>query len=208
MSDTILYKYGAQDGHEGSLYLNITNRCTNRCTFCIRNNPDGVGGGTDLWLTHEPSVSEIKAALLREKPGGYKEVVFCGYGEPLMRFDDVMAICLWLKENYKDILIRINTNGHANLIIGYDVTPKMAGLVDVISISLNASTAAAYDKICLSDYGEDGFYGMLDFAARAAKYVPEVVLSVVDLLPADEIEACRKIAQKAGCRFRVRDYTQ
>lgn len=206
MSNTILYQYLIEEGHEKSLYVNITNRCTNRCSFCIRNNPSGVGGAADLWLDYEPSVQEIKDALFREDIDSYKEIVFCGYGEPLMRFDDVMEICRWLKENYQNPTIRINTNGHANRIVGRDVTREMQGLVDIISISLNASTAEEYDKICASEYGEEGFHIMLDFAKKAAKYVPKVVLSVLDILPEDEIQACRKIAKQLGCDFRVRKY--
>lgn len=208
MSNTITYHYKVEEGHEKYLYLNITNRCTNRCTFCIRNNPDGVGGGTDLWLEHEPSVKEIEDALRREDLDSFDEIVFCGYGEPAMRFDDMMEVCRWLKANYRSPKIRINTNGHANRITGRDVTPELKGLVDVISISLNTSTAREYEEICQSDYGEEGFYIMLDFAKKATAYVPEVVLSVVDLLPKEEIEACRKIAEQAGCSFRVREYAE
>lgn len=208
MTNTITYHYLVEEGHDNCLYLNITNRCTNRCTFCIRNNKDGVGGGADLWLEHEPSILEIQQAIQSENLDIFQEIVFCGYGEPMMRFDDVMALCRWIRSNYPRLKIRINTNGHASQIAGRDVTPEMKGLVDVISISLNTSTAREYEKVCQSDYGEAGFDMMLDFAQKATKYVPQVVLSVVDLLPKDEIEACRKIAQRIGCDFRIREYAQ
>ena len=201
--NTITYSYKIDPNTKGSLYINTTNRCTNSCTFCLRSNANGVGGA-DLWLDYEPSVQEITDAIGACDMSLYNEIVFCGYGEPLIRFDDIMAVCKWAKGAYPNIAVRINTNGHANAIAGKDVTHAMQGLVDTVSISLNASTAAGYEAVCKCDYGEDGFGIMLDFAKNATAYVPNVVLSVVDILPKDEIEACRKIAEEAGCTFRVR----
>lgn len=204
MPNIITYRYDIDPNAKGSIYVNVTNQCTNRCVFCIRSNAGGVGNGADLWLETEPTVDEIKEALKNEDVHNCKEIVFCGYGEPLMRFDDVMQVCQWLKDTYNNPTVRINTNGHANAVACQDVTPQMRGLVDIISISLNASTSAGYEAVCNSDYGESGFDLMLDFAKRATQHVPQVVLSVVDVLLADEIEKCRKIAEDAGCLFRVR----
>lgn len=191
---------------EGKLYVNVTNRCTNKCKFCIRFTPSGVDG-IDLWLEREPTVEEIYTALKNADYQSYPEVIFCGYGEPLMRFDDVMAVCRKMRAE-GDVKIRINTNGHANRTAGRDVTPELKGLVDTISISLNAKNAKEYNDICVSDYGEAGFDEMLDFAKKAAAYVPNVVLSVVDVLPKEDIEACRKIAADIGVQFRVREYSE
>ena len=107
-----------------------------------------------------------------------------------------------------DLKVRINTNGHANRAAGKDITPLLKGLVDCISISLNAENAQKYNDICVCDYGEEGFYEMLDFAKKASKYVDEVVLSVVDVIGKEEIEACRKIAEETGVEFRVREYSE
>lgn len=192
--------------YQNQLYVNVTNRCTNRCEFCIRFTPSGVDQ-LDLWLEHEPSEEEIIKALEEAEYRNYTEVVFCGYGEPLMRFDTVAAVCRWLREN-ADIKIRVNTNGHANHAAGRDVTPEMEGLFDVVSISLNASTAEEYQKICKCDFGESGFYEMLDFAKKAKRYVPEVVLSVVDVIGEEQIEVCRKIAEEAGVNYRVRVFSE
>lgn len=196
----IVYQYGEK------LYVNVTNRCTNKCKFCIRFTPSGVDG-IDLWLEHEPTVEEIETALKNAGYQSYPEIIFCGYGEPLMRFDEVMEVCRKIRAE-SDVKIRINTNGHANRIAGRDVTPELKGLVDTISISLNAKNAKEYNDICVSDYGEEGFDEMLDFAKKAAAYVPNVVLSVVDILPKEDIEACRKIAADAGVQFRVREYSE
>lgn len=198
---TITYEY-----HK-SLYVNLTNRCSNACTFCVRNKHDNVNGTDDLWLDHEPSVEEIKADFEKRNLSSYDSVVFCGYGEPTMRFDDMILIAKWLKEINPDLPIRINTNGQANLICGRDVTPELTGCIDCVSISLNAENAEKYQKLCVSEYGgEQAFQGLQDFAKRAKCYVPEVVFSVVDIMPKDEIEACAKIAKECGVRFRVREF--
>lgn len=192
----IAYKLG------NSLYLNITNRCTNRCGFCIRNNETGVGG-YNLWLDKEPTTKEIIEAI--GDPSSYKEVVFCGYGEPLMRLQTVLDVARYLKKTYPDVPIRINTNGQANLIYGEDITPQFKGLVDVISISLNAENAEKYQELCHSDYGEEAYYSILEFARKCKNHIPRVVLSVVEL-PSIDVEKCRKLAEELGVEFRVRKY--
>jgi TatD family-associated radical SAM protein len=196
----IAYVYG------GKLYVNTTNRCTNKCKFCIRFTPSGVDH-IDLWLEREPTTDEIYNALKNADYEKYGEIIFCGYGEPFMRFDDIMEVCRRIKAE-SNVKIRVNTNGHANRIANRDVTPEMKGLVDTISISLNAKSAKEYNDICVCDYGEDGFYEMLDFAKKAKEYVPEVVLSVVDVLPKEDIDACRKITEDVGVTFRVREYSE
>lgn len=196
----IAYKY------QNGLYVNVTNRCTNRCEFCIRYTPSGVDN-IDLWLEREPSYEEIVDALEKNDYKTFDEVIFCGYGEPLMRFDTVMQVCRYIRNN-SGVKIRINTNGHASHCAGRDVTPEMEGLADIVSISLNASNAEEYQRICKCNFGEDGFYAMLDFAKKAKEYVPHVVLSVVDVIGEEEIEKCRRIAEDIGVEYRVREYSE
>jgi radical SAM enzyme (TIGR04100 family) len=190
----------------GALYLNITNRCTNSCKFCIRNTKNGVGEGIELWLEREPSTEEIIADIEKRDMSSYKELVFCGYGEPMIRLFDILEVCKYIKNKY-NIKIRINTNGQANLIYGKDITPMLKDYVDTISISLNAKNAEEYDKACRSQYGEAAFGALLDFAVKCKKYVPEVILSVVDVMGREDIEVCHEIAKKAGVNFRVRNYS-
>lgn len=187
----------------GSLYLNITNRCPNACIFCIRNSDNGVG--YNLWLEHEPTVSEILAAIGDIKR--YREIVFCGYGEPLMRPEVVVAVCTALKKQNQphSTLIRINTNGLADLFLGYEILPQLKGLVDVISISLNAHNAKEYHRFTQSKYGEEAFDAVLGFARRSCQYIPKVILSVVKY-PGVDIEKTAKIAADLGVEFRVREY--
>lgn len=198
---TILYKV-----HD-NLYVNLTNRCSCACTFCLRQTKDTVADdeGT-LWLEHEPTVEEVKAEFTKFDLTQYREVVFCGYGEPTIRLDALLEIAKFVKENYQKP-IRINTNGQANLIWEKDVTPSLKGLVDTISISLNTPNAEKYQELVRSKFGDKAYEGMLDFAKKAKRYVPNVVLSTVDTtLTKEEEEECRKICERIGVTYRIRPW--
>ena len=199
---TITYELG------NSLYVNVTNRCSNACNFCVRLKHDDVNGEDNLWLDREPTVDEIKADFETRDLDKYDAVVFCGYGEPMMRTDDILEVAEWLKEKNPAVKIRINTNGQANLINKRDVTPELGGIIDAVSISLNAENAQKYQQVCASEFGEAAYDGLLEFARLAKEYVPEVVFSVVDVMSKEEIEACRKIAADCGVSFRVREYIE
>jgi TatD family-associated radical SAM protein len=188
---------------ENNLYVNLTNRCSNACEFCVRTTTD-FSIGYDLWLENEPTVDEVVEEIKAKNPDNYKELVFCGYGEPTERFEDMTEIIRRVKK-FSDIKIRLNTNGHANLIAGRDVTAEMKGLIDTVSISLNEPDAVSYQKICHCEYGEAGFDALLDFAKKAKEYVPHVMLSIVDIMDKDDIEKCRKIAEGIGVDLRIRE---
>lgn len=196
MDNQLFYELG------NSLYVNVTNRCTNCCTFCIRDHR-GVGG-YDLWLAQEPTLEEMLRELGTVNLKQYREIVFCGYGEPLMRLDEVVALAAEMKKRV-DIPIRVNTNGHANLIFGRDVTPQLKG-IDTLSISLNARDAAQYDEICQPSV-EGAYEAVKEFARLSKKHVKHVVLSVVDTIISDaDIAECRQIAAEIGVPLRVRHY--
>ncbi|GAB6181016.1 hypothetical protein JCM14036_23350 [Desulfotomaculum defluvii] len=184
-----------------TLYLNITNRCLNKCAFCIRETPTGIG--YNLWLNKEPTAQEVLAAI--KEPTMFKEIVFCGYGEPLSRLDVVKEVAKSLKETGAKS-IRVNTNGQANRYYGYNVVPELVGLVDTISISLNAQNAATYTEICKPADGENSYYAMLEFARKCVGTIPRVILSVVEW-PGVDVEACSIIAQDLGAEFRQRKLT-
>jgi TatD family-associated radical SAM protein len=184
----------------GALYLNITNRCPNACRFCIR---ETCGVGYNLWLEHEPAVDEIINAI--GDPSQYREVVFCGYGEPLTRPDVVVEVARWLKE--KQVKVRLNTNGLADLFLGYDILPRLAGVVDAISISLNASDADSYAEITRTGYGLDAFPAVLDFTARSKEYIPNVILTAVDY-PGVNLEKAAAIAKKLNVMYKTRVFQQ
>ncbi len=191
---------------EDSLYINLTNRCTNECSFCVRDKDCGIGD-VNLWLEREPTIDEVVEDIRKFNPKNYKEVVFCGYGEPTLRLDVLVTAAAFIKENYNS-RIRINTNGHANLVYKRDITKDFKGLIDVVSISLNAKNAKEYNELCRCAYGEAGFDALIEFAKCATKNVNEVILSIVDILPEEDIDACRKIAESAGAKLRVRALIQ
>lgn len=185
-----------------SLYLNITNRCTNHCSFCAKFK-DFTVKGHQLCLEREPDFDEVIAAI--GDPGRFDEVVFCGYGEPLVRLDLVKQVAAWLKE--RGMKVRINTDGQANLLHGRNVLPQLAGLVDALSVSLNAADAVTYQEVCQSAFGEAGYAAILDFLREAKQYIPEVTASAVTL-PGLDIDACRRVAEGLGVEFRERIYNE
>ncbi len=195
----VLYDYAS------GLYVNMTNRCPCRCEFCIRTMVDSLGGADSLWLKREPSVDEVKEMLGEWNLHQYKELVFCGYGEPLERLDDVLEICRFVKQ-HTGLKTRINTNGLADLLHGGPTAWKLQELVDAVSISLNAPTAEAYNELCHPRFGLEAWPAILKYTADVKAYVPDVTMSVVSgSITAAEIEACRKIAeQDLGVKFRVR----
>lgn len=197
MKDFVL-SYGIGD----RLYLNITNRCTCSCAFCIRNIGEGIG--YNLWLKREPTDIEVINSL--GNLPSYKEVVFCGYGEPLMRLDLIKNVSTYIKEQ-TDIPIRINTNGHGDLIHGTNSIVKLKGLVDRISISLNAQDSETYQKICEPVFGPEAYEGVISFTKSCIGIVPEIILSVVEW-PGVDIDKCRSIAEKLGVKFRLRNYSK
>jgi TatD family-associated radical SAM protein len=180
----------------------MTNRCSNRCEFCIRNFGDGIDDSGSLWLDREPTVDEVSISIL-ENVNDCKEIVFCGYGEPVMRLDDLLAVVRKTKDTVK-VPFRINTNGQADLIWGRPTEKDLEGLIDTVSISLNAPTAAEYDDVCHSAYGEKAFDAMIEYAKECKKYVPHVKFSVVDCMDKDDIEKCRILSKNAGIELRVR----
>ena len=192
---------------EDKLYVNITNKCSNRCDFCIRNNGDGAYGSDSLWLEREPTREEILSSVLSYDLDRFPELVFCGYGEPTYRLDDAVFVAKEVNKKYPSIKVRINTNGQSDLILGRDTAPEYEGAFDIVSISLNSPTAKGYQSICHSVYGEAAFDSLLAFASRVKTYVPTVQLSAVkESLSFDEIELCKKLALELGVTLRLRDY--
>ena len=193
----VFYEYGS------GLYANITNRCPCRCDFCIRGMTDGLGTADSLWLKREPSAEEILLMLKEWNLSRYEELVFCGYGEPTERLDDLLSISRWVKEN-TGLRIRINTNGLADLIHEEETAPMLEGLVDVVSVSLNQCTAEKYDRLCHPRFGEKAFPAILHYTRDVQQYVSDVIMSVVNVIPEEDIASCRRIAAELGVPLRVR----
>ncbi len=185
-----------------SLYLNITNRCSNHCSFCPKFE-DFTVKGHFLQLEHEPDVGEVLAAV--DEHSGYDEVVFCGYGEPLVRLELVKEVAAALKR--KGRRIRINTDGQANLVHGRNILPELAGIVDSISVSLNAADAATYVRLCNTPFGDQGFQAVCDFLSQAKQQIPSVTASAVTV-PGLDVAAVRALAESLGVAFREREYEE
>ena len=202
---TITYEY------EGALYVNLTNKCNCSCEFCLRH---GKAQGSiytedSLWLEREPGREEALESFLSRAVCSYREIVFCGYGEPTYRLDVILWLVDQLKEKFGAKLppVRINTNGHANLIQGRNVCPELKGRIDTLSISLNATNAADYVALCHPVQGEAAYQAMLDFTKEAAAYVPNVVMTIVDKdKTREEIDRCYAIAEELGVQLRVRSF--
>jgi TatD DNase family protein len=154
-------------------------------------------------LNSEPSYEEVMSAI--GNPAGIDEVVFCGYGEPLIRLDLVKQVAAELKS--RGYIIRINSDGQANQVYGRNILPELDGLVDSISVSLNAPDSSTYSRLCNTPFGEAGFNSVCDFIKSASACIPQVIASAVTV-PGVDIEACRLLAESLGADFRVREFTE
>ncbi len=199
---TISYEIG------NNLYLNFTNQCPCACTFCIRNHADGAYGSEPLWLDHEPSMEEIFDDLNKRDMTKYSEVVFCGYGEPTCRLEAVIAAANELRSRPYCPVLRINTNGLGDLVNGRPIAAELCNAMDIISVSLNAGTKDEYMKVTRPKF-DNAWEAMQQFTADCAKTGnAEVVMSVVDVIPSEQIEASRILAESLGAKLRVRKYDE
>ena len=199
---TISYEVGK------NLYLNLTNQCPCACTFCIRNNSDGAYGSDPLWLEHEPTMEEIKADLSKRDISAYNEVIFCGFGEPTCRLDALLETAEWLKSNCANVKLRLNTNGLGDLVNNRPIAEELCEVIDTISVSLNAGTKDEYMKVTRPKY-ENAWEAMQKFTADCVNTgKSQIVMSVVDVIPPEQIEASRNVAESLGATLRVRTYDE
>ena len=188
---------------ENSLYVNITNLCCCKCVFCVRDITDSVGGSDSLWLDHEPTIDELKAELEKFNLDEYEEVVFCGYGEPLMRINEVVEFANYIKTK-KHIKIRVNTNGLADLIHKKKTAVLLKDAIDAVSISLNAPNEEVYLEVAKPAFGMKSFDAMLSFAKDCKTCIKEVCFSVVDEITDEEIRQSQELADSLDIPLRVR----
>lgn len=192
--DTYTYQIGE------NLYINLTNRCSNACTFCVRNEKASYYGNY-LWLKDgEPSAQTVIGEI--GDPKRYKEVVFCGFGEPTCRLDAMLEIAAYVKAHGGTT--RLNTNGQGSLIAGRDIVPLLLGKIDRVNVSLNNATKARYEEVCKPKFAE-GYEAMLRFGQDCVKAGLDAWFSVVDVIGAEEVEACRRLAKELGVPLRVRE---
>lgn len=188
-----------------NLYINITNKCNCACTFCLRSLKKMPKEHT-LWLQQEPTLTDIKMAFSKIDKTKVGEIVFCGFGEPTMRLEFLIDALKYVREIWPDKKIRLNTNGLSSLQHKKDTAILFKGLLDTISISLNAPTAEKYMAITQNQLGIASYKAMLDFAKECKNHIPNVVLTIVDSIGTDEIKACQKVCADNNLELRIRTY--
>lgn len=196
---------------DGKIYINLTNKCTNDCIFCLRKDKDDVKGQT-LWLDDENCTAHDVIAqfeeILRRKPDtNNNEVIFCGYGEPLLKLDVLKGVAKYIKEKYPQTKIRINTNGHANYVYKRDIVPELKGLIDTISVSLNGESSKEYDELSQPVF-EGAYDEVKKFIKSCSDNGIETVASVVEGYKGRNLNLakCEQIATDLGAKFRVREW--
>lgn len=189
-----------------NLYVNLTNRCPCACTFCLRQAKDEMGHSGSLWLEREPSVEEVKKEFEKFHMDKYKEVVFCGFGEPTERLEELLEIADFVKEKFA-LPIRVNTSGLSDLIHNKDTAPLFRGHVDIVSISLNTPDPEEYCRLTRNRFGEGSFDALLRFAENVKKYVSQVVLTTVKTtITEEQEEQCRELCGRLGVSYRIRPW--
>jgi TatD family-associated radical SAM protein len=193
---------------DGKIYINLTNKCTNRCAFCIRTLKDDVCG-VNLWLKSENINAEDVINELEKIKKDEKEIIFCGYGEPTLKLEILKEVAKFIKENYKDVKVRLNTNGHANFVYKRNVIPELKGLIDEISVSLNASTEELYKELTQPTLVCDNpLEQVKDFIKKSVEAKIPTIASVVSGYKNYDInlKECEKIVEELGAEFRVREW--
>ncbi len=190
-------------------YINMTNACTNACVFCLRNQKDDVQGA-NLWLdkdntTANAVIEQIEAK--KEVIAKSDEIVFCGYGEPLIKIDEVVEISKYLKETFPNIKIRINTNGHANAIHKRNVATELAPYIDSISISLNGENEETYNKVSNPKI-KNAYEEVKRFIRACVEEKIKTTTTIVSNVPnyPVNVERCEVVAKSLGAKFRAREF--
>ena len=196
--DTYVYEL------DGNVYINLTNKCSNGCEFCVRNERASYYGNY-LWIKHgDPTAEKVIAELEKKDVSAYKELVFCGFGEPTYKMGEMTAIAEYAHS--RGLKTRLNTNGQGNLINKRDIVPELKGKIDLVNVSLNAPDAESYQKICHSQYRLDAFPALVEFAKSCVKNGLACRFSVVDCIGAEAVESCRRLAESEGVPLYVRKY--
>ncbi len=192
----IIYTY------KDSVYANITNKCNCRCTFCIRFMKEGVGDAKTLWHQENPSGEAVLEAIKTFDFTGFKELVFCGYGEPTCQLDILLAAADYAKRE-KGLKIRLNTNGQGSAENGRDIVPELSKVIDSVSVSLNAPSKEEYEEVTRPQL-DNGFENMIEFTKRCREVIGDVRWSIVDVLPEEEKNRCIALSNKHDIPLRIR----
>lgn len=206
MSNTFAYLL------DGKIYINLTNRCTNSCIFCLRNDKDDVCG-KNMWFDNENFTAQdvIKQfeEILKQVKNDCKEVTFCGYGEPMLKLDILKEVAKYIKEKYPNVKIRINTNGHANFVYKRNVCEELKGLIDTISVSLNGADEKEYNELSQPSF-KGAYEEVKKFIKASSDAGIKTVATIVEGYKGRHIniEECTKIANELGATLRVREWIE
>lgn len=199
----ILYEIGDK------LYINLTNHCPCDCVFCIRQTGDGAYGSESLWLERDVTEQDILDALKAKDLDSYVEIIYCGFGEPTEALDLLLLSARYIKSVTKTPL-RLNTNGLSDLINKKPTARLLEGLIDIVSISLNAPDAESYNRTTRAKFShgndETAFNAMVNFAMECKEFAPKVMFTLVDVITEDETERSKQLCEKLGIELRVRKY--
>lgn len=185
---------------EKNLYINLTDRCTLACQFCPKHNGCTEVKGYDLVLEIRPPAQQIIDLI--GDPTQYDSVVFCGYGEPTLRLKPMLDIAHWIKQEGGKT--RLNTDGLGNLVNKRNILPQLSECIDALSISLNAQNEAVYIRHCQPAL-KGSYEAMLQFTELAPNYISDVSASAINGLEGVDIDACRKLAEQRGVKFKQRE---
>lgn len=199
MANTLVYVL------DGKIYINLTNKCTNDCIFCLRQDKSDVCG-QQMWLENEDYTAQDVIEQLNSFPIS-KEIIFCGYGEPMLKLDILKEVAQYIKKTYPETKIRVNTNGHANYVYKRNVLPELKGLVDEFSVSLNGKNSQEYDELSQPKF-EGAYDEVKKFIKASADNGFITVASVVEGYKGRhlDLEKCEQIANELGAKFRVREW--
>ncbi|HIS88491.1 TPA: radical SAM protein [Candidatus Avigastranaerophilus faecigallinarum] len=194
---------------DGKVYINLTNSCTNNCVFCIRDIKDDVVGANLFLSSENVKAEDVIAQLEKIHEKLSSEIIFCGYGEPMLKLDIIKEVAKYIKEKYPNTIIRINTNGQANLVYKRNVLPELKGLIDKFSISLNGENEEVYNRISLPKI-EGAYAAVKDFIKEAVKEGFDTTATIVTGYKNYDVDMqkCIEITKDLGAKFRERPWIE
>lgn len=194
---------------DGKVYINLTNGCTNNCVFCIRSIKEDVVGANLFLNTENVKAQDVISQLEAMRDKLSEEIIFCGYGEPMLKLDIIKQVAKYIKEKYPNTILRVNTNGHANLVYKRNVLPELKGLIDKFSVSLNGENEQVYNELCLPSI-DGAYFGVKEFIAEAVKLGFDTTATIVTGYKNYKVdmEKCIEITKDLGANFRERPWIE
>lgn len=194
---------------EGKVYINLTNSCTNDCVFCIRSIKDDVVGANLFLNTENVKAEDVITQLEAMHDKLSSEIIFCGYGEPMLKLEIIKQVAKYIKEKYPNTILRVNTNGHANLVYKRNVLPELKGLIDKFSVSLNGENEEVYNRISQPNF-KGAYQAVKDFIREAVKEGFDTTATIVTNYKGYDVDMpkCIEITKELGAKFRERPWIE